>query len=459
MKIRDRFAVVALLMAAVLAIFSMGASAATKSVVVNVKCVTGTPVPVSLTMDEVREAIGVDFPANWDSLTVLDEKGEQVPFQLDDVDMSGTVSRYDEVAFLATGPVKIVVSDEEPEKKPVFQATFGVDKVDEDNTIIYSLDGLFKVKVGKYGTLDIIEYRGKEHKYARDIGMIRYAGFPYSTWWYDENYDRHEEKTTFEEPFRIIKLGILEAGPARITVVAHNASDLFPGMRQEMVASIYTTGEIRVSNRVVSAGYADLTKLFTMCGGVMSDIEDARHILPVFRWIDWADELGITAKEYWAEQGALTEVDGTPYITFADSVGPKPAWWGASYLFCSPERWRTNFSAGESMGVAECLMDVPEVAPDLEGKIEMEHWHLEGEWRTGYFRWIADEIFGLRQKNEIPINIENLEGRGPNWPLHMIPGDVFEHLNYYLIYDTHSVASTVRYLEARYAELDSVEVK
>jgi hypothetical protein len=80
MKIRNRFAVAALLMAAVLAIFSMGASAATKSVVVNVKCVTGKPVPVSLTMDEVREAIGVDFPANWDSLTVLDEKGEQVPF-------------------------------------------------------------------------------------------------------------------------------------------------------------------------------------------------------------------------------------------------------------------------------------------------------------------------------------------------------------------------------------------
>ena len=48
-------------MAAVLAVFSMGASAATKSVVVNVKCVTGKPVPVSLTMDEVREAIGVDF--------------------------------------------------------------------------------------------------------------------------------------------------------------------------------------------------------------------------------------------------------------------------------------------------------------------------------------------------------------------------------------------------------------
>lgn len=459
MKVRTRFAVAALIMAALLAISSTGAFAATKSVVVDVKCTTGKPVPVSLTMDEVREAIGVDFPTNWDSLVVLDEEGELVPFQLDDVDMSGTVSRYDELAFLAKGPVTIVVSDEAPEAKPVFEAAFGVSKVDEDNTIIESLDGLFKVKVGKYGTLDIIEYRGKEYKYARDIGMIRYSGFPYSTWWYDENYDRHEEKTTFEEPLRRVKFGILEAGPARITVVAHNASDLFPGMRQEMVASIYATGEIRVNNRVLSAGYADLTKLFTMCGGVMADVEDARHILPVFRWIDWADELKMTAEEYWAEQEVLTQVDGAPYIAFADSRGPKPAWWGASYLFCSPERWRTNFSAGEGMGVAECLIAVPEVAEDLEGKINMEHWHLEGEWRTGYFRWIADEIFGLRQKNEIPIDIENLEDKGGNWPLHMIPGDVFEHLNFYLLYDADSVDSTVRYLEARYAELDGVEVK
>ncbi len=89
-----------------------------------------------------------------------------------------------------------------------------------------------------------------------------------------------------------------------------------------MVASIYATGEIRVNNRVLSAGYADLTKLFTMCGGVMADVEDARHILPVFRWIDWADELKMTAEEYWAEQGVLTQVDGAPYIAFADSRGP-----------------------------------------------------------------------------------------------------------------------------------------
>ncbi len=55
MKVRTRFAVAALIMAALLAISSTGVLAATKSVVVDVKCTTGKPVPVSLTMDEVRE--------------------------------------------------------------------------------------------------------------------------------------------------------------------------------------------------------------------------------------------------------------------------------------------------------------------------------------------------------------------------------------------------------------------
>lgn len=459
MKARNRFAVTILLMAALLAMASVGAMAATKSVVVDVKCTTGKPVPVSLTMDEVREAVGADFPAVWDSLKVVDEKGELVPFQLDDVDMSGAVSRYDELAFLASGPVKIVVADEASGEKPVFAPAFGVAAADDGNTIVYGLDGLFKAKVGEYGTIDIIEYRGVEHKYARDIGMIRYSGYPYSTWWCDENYDRHEEKTTFEEPLRHVKFGVLDPGPVRVTVVAHNASDLFPGLRQQMVASIYATGEIKVRNRVTSAGYADLTKLFTMCGGVMADVEDSRHILPVFRWTDWADELGITSEQYWAGQEVITKVDGVPYIAFADSRGPKPAWWGASYLFVSPERWRTNFSAKGAVGLAECLMDVPEVEAGLEGKIEMAHWHLEGEWRTGYFRWIADEIFGLRQKNGIAIGIENLEEKGNNWPLHMIPGDSVEHVNFYLMYDADAVDSAIRYLEARYSELDSVKVR
>ena len=43
--------------------------------------------------------------------------------------------------------------------------------------------------------------------------------------------------------------------------------------------------------------------------------------------------------------------------------------------------------------------------------------------------------------------------------MQMIPGDVLEHLNFYLLFDADGVDSAVRFLEARYAELDSVEVR
>ena len=331
MRTRTKGFLLALTVAIVVIAMATGASAATKSAVIDVQSVTGVPVPVSFTMNQVREAIGVDFAANWDSLRVEDSAGNLIPFQLDDVDLSGGVSRVDELAFLAAGPVKIVVSDEAPESKPSFDSAFEVAPAEKGGFVIRALDGLLIANVSQYATVDLVSFKGVEHKYARDIGMIRYAGFPYSTYWYDENLDRHEEKTTFEEPVRIVKYGALPAGAVRATVVAQTASDLFPWLRQSRVVSIYKTVEVRVNNRLVTAGYSDLTKLFTMCGGVMGDVEDARHILPVFRWTDWADELGMTSEEYWAELGAITRVDGQPYITFADSRGPKPAWWGASY--------------------------------------------------------------------------------------------------------------------------------
>lgn len=457
MSTRAKVTMIVLLTVCMLALVSMGASAATKTATVNVKCTTGKPVPVSLTMDEVRNVIGVDFAANWDSLKVVDESGEPVPFQLDDVDLSGSVSRRDEIAFLATGPVKITVSDGAADKAS-FPAAFGTKTDDDGNTIIFSFDGTIEAKIGKYGTVDINRYKGEEHKYAKDLGMIRYAGFPYSTYWFDKNLDRHEEKTTFEEPVRTVKAAVLASGPARITAVAQTASDLFPGLRQNLTVSIYKTGEIRVANSIVTAGYSDLSKLFTMCGGVMADVEDAQHILPVFRWIDWAEELNMSPEEYWGQLGMIAKVDGAPYIAFADSRGPKPAWWGASYLFCSAERWRTNYSPKLGVGLAEALMELPEVPTDLADKIRAEGWHLEGEWRTGYFRWVPTEMVDVRQKNGIAVNITPDMAEG-DWPLHAIPGYSMEHLNYYLLYEATDRAAAIRYLEARYQELGSVAVQ
>lgn len=433
------------------------ASAATKEVMVDVKCTTGKPVPVAITMEEVREAIGVDFAANWDSLRVVDASGKEIPFQIDDVDLSNTVSKRDELAFLAKGPCKIVVKDSAAEK-PSFPSQLNVAPGEKGNIAISTLDGKFVVQVTNMGTVDVLKYNGAEHKYVKDLGMIRYAGFPYSTYWYDKDLGKHEEKTSFEEPLRVVKLTVLTNAPVRATVVVQTASDLFPGLRQFLVTSVYATGDIRVSNRIVTAGYSDLTKLFTMANAVMADFEDAVHMLPMFRYLDWAEELGVAPTDYWKSHDAVMNVDGRPYVVFADTRGPKPPWWGASYLFASAERWRTNFSPKAGVGVAEILLTIPEVSKDLVERLKGEGWHLEGEWRTGYFRWIAAEIIDVRKKHGITININPDMSEG-DWPLHMIPGNSMEHLNYYVVYEAKDRVDAIRFLEARHAELASVALK
>jgi len=128
-----------------------------------------------------------------------------------------------------------------------FEAAFGVSKVDEDNTIIESLDGLFKVKVGKYGTLDIIEYRRQGvqvcqgHRYDQVLRLPPTApgGMMRTT-------TGTEEKTTFEEPLRRVKFGILEGQDrlgSLLWLTMHRTSS--PECARRWVASIYATGEIR----------------------------------------------------------------------------------------------------------------------------------------------------------------------------------------------------------------------
>ncbi|MGE5598443.1 MAG: hypothetical protein ACM3XS_03610, partial [Bacteroidota bacterium] len=432
-------------------------SAAVKQVTVEVKTTTGKPVPVAISMTDLREALGVDFPADWNSLRVLDAKGKEIPFQIDDLDLSGTVSKNDELAFLATGPCTVTVRDDAG-RKPAYPDQFTATPGDKGTIAIASKDGKLAALVSNMGTLDLLKFEGIAHKYVKDVAMIRYAGFPNSTYWYDQSLGGHEEKTTFEEPLRVVKLQVLTSSPVRATVVVQTASELFPALRQSAVISIYTTGEIRVKNRVTSKGYTDLTKLFTMANGVMSDCEDAAHLLPVFRYLDWAEELKLSPAEYWKKRNVLLTVDGKDYVAFNDATGPKPAWWGASYLFASAERWRTNFSAKAGLGLAEMLMNVPEVPGDLADKIKAEGWHLEGEWRTGYFRWVAGEMISIRANNGIKVEL-NMDMAGGDWPLHMIPGDYMEHLNFYAPYAAKDRQSAIRYLEARYAELASVALR
>lgn len=433
------------------------ASAQTRTLEVTVAQETGKPVPVTLKLDDIRRTVGIAFVIDWNSLRVYDADGNLLPFQIDDADLSGNISRDDVLAFVTSGPARIEVDRVATEPLPTFENAFTVEET-EDGWRIESKDGSVAAVVTKLGGVDLVRYNGIDRTFAKDIGFLRYAGYPMSTYWVDGDLKNHEEKTTLEEPMRVRNIAILEDSPVRATVIVQRASDLFPGLRQDLVIGIYPTGEVQVDQVVTSAGYADLTKLHTIVNAMLAGAPDGRHVLPVFRWLEWADELDVTPAEYWKERGVLSEIDGKEYVTFNDISGPAPLWWGASYIFASPERWRTNHSESLGLGMAEMLMDVPEVPDGLRERLESMMWVLEGEWRNGYFRWIPEEVIKARADKGIELDF-GYDMAEYDWPLHLIPGDTVTFANYYVPYEAEDVTEAVRYLEARYAELSEIAVE
>lgn len=455
-KLRSSFGLTVALVLAALVLSLGAASAQTRSLLVEAPALTGKPVPVALSLDEVRRAVGLAFPIDWDSLRVYDSDGNLIPYQIDDADLSGALSLHDRLAFVVEGSARIEVAMAATEAPPAFENAFTVTET-EEGWLIESKDGDVAVEVTPLGGVNLVRYAGVERSFARDIGFLRYAGFPYSTYWVNGELKAHEEKTTLEEPMRVRSVTILENSPVRATVIVQRASDLFPGLRQDAIISVYPTGEILVDQVITSAGYADLTKLETIVNAVMAGTSDARHILPVFRWLEWADELDVTPAQYWAERDVLMEVDGKSYVAFNDIGGPAPLWWGASYIFASPERWRTNHSAELGLGTAEMLLNVPEIATGLRERLEGPQWQLEGEWRNGYFRWIPEDVITSREAKGIEVGF-GTDMEADDWALHLIPGDTVQFVNVYAPYEAADAADAIRYLENRYEEISGVSV-
>src|SRR5690606_37109114 len=104
---------------------------------------------------------------------------------------------------------------------------------------------------------------------------------------------------------------VLPAGPARVTVVAEYASDRFVGLKQRLVTNVWATGDVEIVNDVTFGGYSDMMKLQSMATSVMTQADlDSLHVMPVFRRLLWADQLGISAQDYFAERNGTTTVDG-----------------------------------------------------------------------------------------------------------------------------------------------------
>ena len=152
----------------VLTLFALAvgvASAQTRNLIVETPSVTGKPVPVSLSLDDIRRTVGITFAIDWNSLRVYDSAGQLIPFQIDDVDLSGGVSRDDHLAFVTSGPARIEVAQFAVEELPTFDNAFTVEAT-EDGWLIESIDGKVAAEVTELGGVNLVRYDGVDRSFA-----------------------------------------------------------------------------------------------------------------------------------------------------------------------------------------------------------------------------------------------------------------------------------------------------
>lgn len=415
------------------------AVAETRSVTVAVPSQDGSAVPVSLDLLTLRNAIGADFTFDWANLRVS-VAGAAVPFQIDDVDLNDRVSAGDELSFLATADATIDVSDT-PLEAVSFDAGLEISSssgATGDTHVITSLSGNgFSVEVAPEGLARITGFGDTQGVLAAELGILRFSGFPDSTWWANQEYGPHEEYTTLEAGgMRHIQTRVLPAGPARVVVVSEYASDRFVGLTQRVVTRVYQSGDVDVSNSVRFGGYSDMMKLQSMATNMLSQVDpDAQHVLPVFRRLIWADQLGISAEEYFSERGAVRDVDGSPVIAFNSNDNLTPLYWGAAYIFASAEPWRAGVSDSLGLAVIESAHSTPAIADDFDEWLAGNTWVFESqEFRTGVFKWSADEFGTYAATENVTLNEPN----------HQLPGDTAEFRLTYSVRAVTGVDDAVR---------------
>ncbi|MBA2668004.1 MAG: hypothetical protein H0U69_13330 [Trueperaceae bacterium] len=437
----------------VLAVLALGltglALAETRSLDIDLTATTGRPVPVSVDLLTLRNHIGAEFPMDWSSVRVL-VGGERVPYQIDDVDGNGRVSAGDELSFLASGPAVIEI-DDAAGTPDAFDSAFTIEGTDPVVVRSTLMPG-FTVEVPENGLVRVVAYGDTETMLANEIGILRFSGFPESTYWADGQLGPHEEYTNLEEGgMRHVGTTVLDAGPARVTVVAEYASDRFVGLTQRLVTRVYATGDIEISNDVTLRGYADIMKLQSMATGVMSQADpESLHLMPVFRRLIWADQLEVTAEEYFAERDAVTTVDGTPYLAFRADDNLNPLYWGATYIFASAEPWRANYSPSLGIGVAELAHTTPAIDEDYDAWLSGNTWVFESqEFRSGVFKWTAGEFEAYEATASITPSDAN----------HFLPGNTMRFHLTYSVFDAADADDAIRFARDRQAEIASAALE
>ncbi|MFN4223185.1 MAG: hypothetical protein ACK4E1_00035 [Fervidobacterium nodosum] len=410
-------------------------------------------VPFVIKMGQLIEIIPEDFEPDWTSLKVYFDSKE-VPYQIDDVDGNKRISAPDYLVFLGKGQGKIVVADQ-AEKATVYSKAFSVTKADK-NFIIKSTDGTIEVAVNEKGIVKVNQFGNAKGTLVDEIGIARIAGWSRSTYYVNGDIgNQHDEETS--SGLRVVELKVFDPGPVAVGVKALLQSDKFFGLTQDLLVYIFKNGDIYVDNNFIFYNYADIMKLQTMITKpLIPAFDDTVHILPVFRRLAWADQLGVTPYEYWLERNAIKMVNNIPYIVFPAGQSMKPLFWGATYIFASVERWRTNYTEKGKIGIAEVFPAVPIVMADYKKWLEGDTWVYESlEFRTGIFKWIADEFNAYPATDGVyPVWGTNKEAM----PNRYKAGDKVEHTILYTLYNANSVDEAIKFVEEKSKSFRMVKI-
>lgn len=405
-------------------------------------------VPFVVQVSKLVEFLPEDFDPDWTSLTVV-SADKLVPFQIEDVDGNKRVSAADYLVFLAAGKGKIVLQDV-PGTQQKFEPAFTIEQKG-NKWLGVSKDGNLAFEVSDKGLVSITKFSGIEQKLLDEIGILRVSGWPASTYYVDGNLGYHHEETS--GAFRVVSLKVLEPGPVAVGIVTHLKSEKFVGLNQILTVHVFKNGDVLVDNLISFDTYCDLMKLQTMVTRPVTAFDDVLHILPVFRRLVWADQLGITPYEYWLQRNAIKIIDNIPYIVFPAKDSMRPLWWGATYIFASMERFRSNFSPSAKVGVAEILPTVPVVYADYKKWLDSDTWVYESlEFRDGIFKWMPGEFEAFEPtKGVYSMKVEDMPNRYK-------AGDVVQHVRLYSLYKASDVTNAVRWIEAKSKSFTSIKI-
>ena len=417
----------------------------------NAQPMTGKPLPYGLFMYELLDIVPEDFDANWDSISVQDLDGNIIEHQIDDLDGDGKLSAHDQISFFMEEQCKIVISDDWSIYPTEYDSILTI--TEQDGEYLVSGGQLISdVKIDNHGFANYVNYKGFEEAAYNELGILRIAGWKGSTYWADGDLgNKHEEKTSYN--FKVNSLRLAGNGPVGATFVTDLESQTFIGVHQIVITMVLVNGETFVETNVVFDTYTDLMKLQMMSTKALTNIdtETTKHMMPLPRRLVFAEQLNITAFDYWFERDAIEYVNGKPYIVFDALDSMKPLWWGATYIFSSAEAWRANYSETLNACAYALSMGKSIVSSDFYNFVMGNTWVYESrEFRDGLFRWMPGEFNAFEATGGI-ITTDAVDNVA-----HFFPGDNVVFRRIYGLEEFETKAEAIEYLEKRAIEIDSV---